>query len=102
MKNKHYDDQEVMEAEQHEVKRLKFNKDEEEEQEVDTLSSCHADSLSEETESMAQEKEKEDDEEDSEAASTARTCEDQGRPEFSPLLPSCRYTSLVKSFVDIS
>uniref|UniRef100_A0A673YGS5 Protein phosphatase 4, regulatory subunit 2b n=1 Tax=Salmo trutta TaxID=8032 RepID=A0A673YGS5_SALTR len=60
VKNKHYDDQEVMEAEQHEVKRLKFNKDEEEEQEVDTLSSCH-----------------EDDEEDSEAASTAGTCEDQ-------------------------
>uniref|UniRef100_A0A8C7S239 Protein phosphatase 4, regulatory subunit 2b n=1 Tax=Oncorhynchus mykiss TaxID=8022 RepID=A0A8C7S239_ONCMY len=73
VKNKHYDDQEVMEAEQHEVKRLKFNKDKEEEQKVDTLSSCHADSLSEETESMVQEKE----EEDSEAASTAGTCEDQ-------------------------
>uniref|UniRef100_A0A8C7S249 Protein phosphatase 4, regulatory subunit 2b n=1 Tax=Oncorhynchus mykiss TaxID=8022 RepID=A0A8C7S249_ONCMY len=80
VKNKHYDDQEVMEAEQHEVKRLKFNKDKEEEQKVDTLSSCHADSLSEETESMVQEKE----EEDSEAASTAGTCEDQGRTKCSP------------------
>ncbi|KAK6318942.1 serine/threonine-protein phosphatase 4 regulatory subunit 2-B isoform X2 [Coregonus clupeaformis] len=74
VKNKHHDDEEVMEAEQHEVKRLKFNKDEDDDEE-DTLSSGHADSLSEEAESMVQEKEEQ--EEDSEAASTAGICEDQ-------------------------
>ncbi|CDQ64704.1 unnamed protein product [Oncorhynchus mykiss] len=74
VKNKHHDDEEEedMEAEQHEVKRLKFSK--EDEQEGDTLRHGNNDSLSEEAESMVQE---EDDEKRSEAPSTAGTCEDQ-------------------------
>ena len=80
VKNKHHDDEEEedMEAEQHEVKRLKFSK--EDEQEGDTLRHGNNDSLSEEAESMVQE---EDDEKRSEAPSTAGTCEDQGRTCFS-------------------
>uniref|UniRef100_A0A6Q2WUU8 Serine/threonine-protein phosphatase 4 regulatory subunit 2 n=1 Tax=Esox lucius TaxID=8010 RepID=A0A6Q2WUU8_ESOLU len=84
VKNKHHDDEEEdMEAEQHEVKRLKFNKEDEEEdqeeQEADTLRPSHTDSLSEEAESMVQEKDQvhEGDEEDREATSSAGTCEDQ-------------------------
>lgn len=99
VKNKHHDDEEEedMEAEQHEVKRLKFSK--EDEQEGDTLRHGHNDSLSEEAESMVQEDEKR-----SEAPSTAGTCEDQGRTGFSTLYfrPSCRHALLVQSFVDIS
>lgn len=93
VKNKHHDDEEEeedMEAEQHEVKRLKFNKededddeeDDEEEQEADPLRPPHADSPSDEAESMVQEKEEDNEEEDKDqdneaAASSAGTCEDQ-------------------------
>lgn len=95
VKNKHAVDEEEedMEAEQHDVKRLKFNKEEEEdeeeedeeeeeEQEVDPLTTPHADSLSEETESMVQEKgndrDDQDEDEDHEAAAISTgTCEDQ-------------------------
>uniref|UniRef100_A0A8C7QJ10 Protein phosphatase 4, regulatory subunit 2b n=2 Tax=Oncorhynchus mykiss TaxID=8022 RepID=A0A8C7QJ10_ONCMY len=84
VKNKHHDDEEEedMEAEQHEVKRLKFSK--EDEQEGDTLRHGNNDSLSEEAESMVQE---EDDEKRSEAPSTAGTCEDQ-EPSSTQLEPS--------------
>ncbi|XP_064824967.1 serine/threonine-protein phosphatase 4 regulatory subunit 2-B isoform X2 [Oncorhynchus masou masou] len=84
VKNKHHDDEEEedMEAEQHEVKRLKFSK--EDEQEGDTLRHGKNDSLSEEAESMVQE---EDDEKRSEAPSTAGTCEDQ-EPSSTQLEPS--------------
>lgn len=90
VKNKHQDEEEEedMEAEQHEVKRLKFNKeeeedeeeDEEEEQEADPLRAQHADSPSDEAESMVQEKDEkeEEEEQDNEAvASSAETSEDQ-------------------------
>ncbi|XP_038871498.1 serine/threonine-protein phosphatase 4 regulatory subunit 2-B-like [Salvelinus namaycush] len=84
VKNKHHADEEEedMEAEQHEVKRLKFSK--EDEQEGDTLRHGHNDSLSEEAESMVQEEE---DEKRSEAPSTAGTCEDQ-EPSSTQLEPS--------------
>ncbi|KAI3370446.1 hypothetical protein L3Q82_025213 [Scortum barcoo] len=68
VKNKHPDAEEDMEAEQQEVKRLKFSKDEEEEedeedeeeeQEVDTLRPLHATCLSKEAEAMVQEEEEE-------------------------------------------
>ncbi|XP_046882274.1 serine/threonine-protein phosphatase 4 regulatory subunit 2-B isoform X1 [Hypomesus transpacificus] len=94
VKNKHNveEEEEDMEAEQHDVKRLKCNKEEdedeeddeeddeeEEEQEADPLRTPHADSLSEEAESMVQEKEEnedQDEEEDNEAAALS-TCDDQ-------------------------
>ncbi|XP_070707839.1 serine/threonine-protein phosphatase 4 regulatory subunit 2-B [Pempheris klunzingeri] len=98
VKNKHPDaEEEDMEAEQQEVKRLKFSKDEdeeededdeEEEQEVDTLRPLHATTcLSKEAEAMVQEEE-EDEEEDeeeekvgyskeNEASSSAAAAEDQ-------------------------
>ncbi|KAG7214581.1 hypothetical protein INR49_022975 [Caranx melampygus] len=68
LKNKHPDAEEDMEAEQQEVKRLKFIKeeeededeeDEEEEQDVDTLRPSHATCLSKEAEAMVQEDEEE-------------------------------------------
>ncbi|KAM6979557.1 serine/threonine-protein phosphatase 4 regulatory subunit 2-B [Aplochiton taeniatus] len=90
VKNKHPDEEEEdMEAEQHEVKRLKFNKEddeedeeeEEEEEQVETLRPLPADSLSEEAESMVQEKGNErhskEEEKENEAASTAGATEDQ-------------------------
>ncbi|XP_041748466.2 serine/threonine-protein phosphatase 4 regulatory subunit 2-B-like isoform X2 [Coregonus clupeaformis] len=87
VKNKHHDDdeEEDMEAEQHEVKRLKFN--EEDEEEGDTLRPGHTDSLSKEAESMVQEEEEDDDKKKSEAPSTAGTCEDQ-EPSSTQLEPS--------------
>ncbi|KAJ7998579.1 hypothetical protein DPEC_G00206370 [Dallia pectoralis] len=92
VKNKHHDDEEEdMEAEQHEVKRLKFNKEDEdpEDQEVDAPRPSHTESLSEEAESMVQEKDQvhEGDEEEREATSTAGTCEDQ-EPSSTQLEPS--------------
>ncbi|KAK6321644.1 hypothetical protein J4Q44_G00086200 [Coregonus suidteri] len=88
VKNKHHDDdeEEDMEAEQHEVKRLKFN-EEDEEEEGDTLRPGHTDSLSKEAESMVQEEEEDDDKKKSEAPSTAGTCEDQ-EPSSTQLEPS--------------
>ncbi|XP_062251052.1 serine/threonine-protein phosphatase 4 regulatory subunit 2-B [Platichthys flesus] len=92
VKNKHPDTEEDMEAEQQEVKRLKFSKDdddeddeedEEEEQDVDTLRPSHASCLSKEAEAMVQEEEEEEEEEkvgyskDNEASSSAAATEDQ-------------------------
>ncbi len=89
MKNKHPDVEEDMEAEQQEVKRLKFSKDDEEEeddddeedeQEVDTLKPLHATCLSKEAEAMVQEEEeKVEYSKENEASSSAGTTEDQGR-----------------------
>ncbi|XP_068171133.1 serine/threonine-protein phosphatase 4 regulatory subunit 2-B [Antennarius striatus] len=68
LKNKHPDAEEDMEAEQQEVKRLKFSKDEEEdedeeeedeEQELDSVRSSHTTCLSKEAEAMVQEEEEE-------------------------------------------
>lgn len=70
VKNKHPDTEEDMEAEQQEVKRLKFSRDEEEEdddeedeeeeeREVDTLRPSHATCHSKEAEAMVQEEEDE-------------------------------------------
>lgn len=98
VKNKHPDAEEDMEAEQQEVKRLKFSKeeeddeeeeedDEDEEQEVDSLRPSHTACLSKEAEAMIHEEEEEEDEEDeekveygkeSEASTSAATAEDQG------------------------
>lgn len=97
VKNKHPDTEEDMEAEQQEVKRLKFSKEEdddedeeedeeEEEQEVDTLRPSHAACLSKEAEAMIHEEEEEEDEEEekaeyskeNEASTSAATAEDQG------------------------
>ncbi|KAG7494680.1 serine serine/threonine-protein phosphatase 4 regulatory subunit 2 [Solea senegalensis] len=95
VKNKHPDTEEDMEAEQLEVKRLKFTKededeededDEEEEQEVDSPRPSHASCLSKEAEAMVQEEEEEEDEEEeekvgyskeNEASSSAAATEDQ-------------------------
>uniref|UniRef100_A0A671XH22 Protein phosphatase 4, regulatory subunit 2b n=1 Tax=Sparus aurata TaxID=8175 RepID=A0A671XH22_SPAAU len=88
LKNKHPDAEEDMEAEQQEVKRLKFSKDEEEdedeedeeeEQEVDTLRPSHATCLSKEAEAMVQEEEEEKVEysKENEASSSAAATEDQ-------------------------
>lgn len=91
VKNKHPDTEEDMEAEQLEVKRLKFSKDEEEEedeedeedeqeQEVDTLRPSHATCLSKEAEAMIQEEEeKAEYSKESEASTSTATTEDQGR-----------------------
>lgn len=91
VKNKHPDAEEDMEAEQQEVKRLKFSKDEEEdeddedeeeEQEVDTLRPSHASCFSKEAEAMVQEEEEEEKttySKENEASSSAAATEDQGR-----------------------
>lgn len=94
VKNKHPDVEEDMEAEQQEVKRLKFSneeeeeddeEDEEEEQEVDTLRPLHATCLSKEAEAMVQEEEEEEEEkvvyskENETSSSAAAATEDQGR-----------------------
>lgn len=92
MKNKHPEDaEEDMEAEQQEVKRLKFSKDEEEEddeedeeeeQEADTMRPLHATCLSKEAEAMVQEEEEEEKagySKENEASSSAAAAEDQGR-----------------------
>ncbi|KAM9409928.1 serine/threonine-protein phosphatase 4 regulatory subunit 2-B [Pholidichthys leucotaenia] len=91
VKNKHPDEEEDMEAEQQEVKRLKFTKDEEgeeddeedeeEEHEVDTLRPSRATCHSEEADAMVQEGEEEEEEKvafkESEASSSAAPTEDQ-------------------------
>ncbi|TKS71121.1 Serine/threonine-protein phosphatase 4 regulatory subunit 2-B [Collichthys lucidus] len=89
VKNKHPDAEEDMEAEQQEVKRLKFSKDEEEEddeedeedeQEVDTMRPLHATCLSKEAEAMVQEEEEEEKvgySKENEASSSAAATEDQ-------------------------
>ncbi|XP_070758932.1 serine/threonine-protein phosphatase 4 regulatory subunit 2-B [Enoplosus armatus] len=87
VKNKHPDAEEDMEAEQQEVKRLKFSKDEEEEedeedeeeeQEVDALRPLHAACLSKEAEAMVQEEEeKVGYSKENEASSSAAAAEDQ-------------------------
>lgn len=91
LKNKHVDTEEDMEAEQQEVKRLKFGKDEEdedddeeddedeeEEQEGDMLRPLHAVCLSKEAEAMVQEEEdKIDYSKGDEASSCATASEDQ-------------------------
>lgn len=90
VKNKHPEDaEEDMEAEQQEVKRLKFSKDEEEEedeeddeeeQEVDTMRPLHAACLSKEAEAMVQEEDEEEKvgySKESEASSSAAAAEDQ-------------------------
>lgn len=96
MKNKHPDAEEDMEAEQQEVKRLKFSKededeeddedDEEEEQEEDTMRPAHNSCLLKEAEAMVQEDEEVDDEaekdgysKENEASSSAATTEVQGK-----------------------
>lgn len=94
VKKKHPDAEEDMEAEQQEVKRLKFSKDddeeedeedEDEEQEVDTLRPLHATCLSKEAEAMVQEDEEEEKvgySKENEASSSAANTEDQGRVLF--------------------
>ncbi|XP_029288324.1 serine/threonine-protein phosphatase 4 regulatory subunit 2-B isoform X2 [Cottoperca gobio] len=90
VKNKHPEDaEEDMEAEQQEVKRLKFSKDDEEEedeedeeddQEADTLRSLHATCLSKEAEAMVQEEDEEEKigySKENEASSSAAAAEDQ-------------------------
>ncbi|XP_034725962.1 serine/threonine-protein phosphatase 4 regulatory subunit 2-B [Etheostoma cragini] len=91
LKNKHPEDaEEDMEAEQQEVKRLKFSKDEEEddddeedeeeEQEADTMRPLHATCLSKEAEAMVQEEEEEEKvgySKENEASSSAAAAEDQ-------------------------
>lgn len=97
VKNKHPEDaEEDMEAEQQEVKRLKFSKDEEEEedeeddeeeQEVDTMRPLHAACLSKEAEAMVQEEDEEEKvgySKESEASSSAAAAEDQGRVFYVP------------------
>lgn len=87
VKNKHPDAEEDMEAEQQEVKRLKFSKDsdedeedEEEEQEVETLRASHA---SKEAEAMVhEEEEKVKYSEENDASTSALTTEDQGKSYF--------------------
>lgn len=75
-----------MEAEQQEVKRLKFSEDEEdeeEEQDVDTLRPSHAACLSKEAEAMVQEEEeKVEYSKENEASTSAATTEDQGKACF--------------------
>ena len=93
-----------MEAEQQEVKRLKFSKDEEEdedeedeeeEQEVDTLRPSHATCLSKEAEAMVQEEEeKVEYSKENEASSSAAATEDQGRLYWWECIMGCSgYTS---------
>uniref|UniRef100_A0A3Q4B7M0 Uncharacterized protein n=1 Tax=Mola mola TaxID=94237 RepID=A0A3Q4B7M0_MOLML len=83
IKNKHPDTEEDMEAEQQEVKRLKFSKDEEEEedeedeQEVETPRPSHGTYLSKEAEAMIQEEEKVEYSKENEASTNAATTEDQ-------------------------
>lgn len=85
IKNKHPDTEEDMEAEQQEVKRLKFSKDEEEEedeedeQEVETPRPSHGTYLSKEAEAMIQEEEKVEYSKENEASTNAATTEDQGK-----------------------
>lgn len=73
-----------MEAEQQEVKRLKFSKeeeeedDEEDEQEVETPRPSHGTYLSKEAEAMIQEEEKVEYSKENEASTNATT-EDQGK-----------------------
>ncbi|KAM9859553.1 serine/threonine-protein phosphatase 4 regulatory subunit 2-B [Aulostomus maculatus] len=90
VKNKHTDGEEDMEAEQQEVKRLKFGKDEDEdddddddededeEQDVDSLRPSHAACLSKEAEAMVhEEEEKVCYSKEEEASSSAAAVEDQ-------------------------
>ncbi|KAJ8378396.1 hypothetical protein AAFF_G00242840 [Aldrovandia affinis] len=85
LKNKHQEEEDAMEAEQHEVKRLKFDRDEDEEDEAEEEEGgkevpCHAEAeslseMAEEAESSSDVQEEED-EKRSEVASTL-TSEDQ-------------------------
>ncbi|XP_030633109.1 serine/threonine-protein phosphatase 4 regulatory subunit 2-B [Chanos chanos] len=94
VKNKHQDEEESMESEEHEVKRLKFNKEGDEEEEDDeeedddqgaeahrpaqAESSSDAPKEVESPSSMGQNKEEgHEEEEDGEPASTGAVCEDQ-------------------------
>uniref|UniRef100_A0A673CBW9 Serine/threonine-protein phosphatase 4 regulatory subunit 2 n=1 Tax=Sphaeramia orbicularis TaxID=375764 RepID=A0A673CBW9_9TELE len=95
VKNKHPEADEDMEAEQQEVKRLKFSKedededdeeDEEEEQEADTLRPLHASCLSKEAEAMVQESdEKVDYSKENEASSSATKEQQQEKEHYSSL-----------------
>lgn len=96
-----------MEAEQQEVKRLKFSKNEEEEgddddeddeeHEADTLRPLHASCLSKEAEAMVQEDEEEEKKagygRDNEASSGAAAAEDQGGC-LSLTCPVCQWVCL--------
>lgn len=88
MKNKHSCEEEDMEPDHQEVKRLKFSEEEdeeeedEEEQEVDTLDPSDSSCLSKEAEAMVQEKEKV----LSEVSSSAATTEEQGMSCWSGLV----------------
>lgn len=87
VKNKHPHLDEDMEAEQQEVKRLKFSKDddeedddeeeEEDEQDVDTLRPSHASCLSKEAEAMVQDTEEKEEMRKDKEASSATSAEDQ-------------------------
>lgn len=88
VKNKHPDTEEDMDADQQEVKRLKFSKDEEEddddeeeeeEQEVEAMRPSHIACVSKEAEAMVQEEEKADYSKENEASTSALTSEDQGK-----------------------
>lgn len=88
VKNKHPDTEEDMDADQQEVKRLKFSKDEEEEdddeeeeeeQEVEAMRPSHIACISKEAEAMVQEEEKVDYSKENEASTSALTSEDQGK-----------------------
>lgn len=87
VKNKYQDTEEDMDADQQEVKRLKFSKDEddeeeedeeEEEQEVETLRPSHVACISKEAEAMVQEEDKEEYSKENESSTSALISEDQG------------------------
>ncbi|XP_036388160.1 serine/threonine-protein phosphatase 4 regulatory subunit 2-B [Megalops cyprinoides] len=94
LKNKHPEDEDAMEAEQHEVKRLKFDRDDEEEdddEEEEGGKEAACPSLAESSSEMAEEAEssssvQEEEEKKSEAASTL-ACEDQ-EPSSTQMEPS--------------
>ncbi|XP_011612671.1 serine/threonine-protein phosphatase 4 regulatory subunit 2-B [Takifugu rubripes] len=85
VKNKHDDAEDDLDAERHEVKRLKFSKEEdeddeeeeEEEQEAETLRPAHVAGASKEAEAMVQEEEKVESSKESHAPTSALAAEDQ-------------------------
>lgn len=98
VKNKHDDAEDDLDAERHEVKRLKFSKEEDEddeeeeevEQEAETLRPAHVAGASKEAEAMVQEEEKVESSKESHAPSSALAAEDQGEGGASELpVTSC-------------
>ncbi|CAI5688915.1 serine/threonine-protein phosphatase 4 regulatory subunit 2-B isoform X1 [Oreochromis niloticus] len=98
VKNKHDETEEDMEAEQQEVKRLKFSKDEEEEDEeedeeeehgVDALRPSHATCHSKEAEAMVQEEEEEKVAYKEDEASSSAAATDDQEPTSSTAADAC-------------